>query len=481
MNKIEKLLNKYPNIKHATPTKIFDINIYRAYCGKNFKYLEWFCKNYSDISADTELNIHEYTSIGFVGLNRLYDFFNFFEKNSSKLSNKDIYSYSFKELKDALNKISLSASEVKKLNTNIVYEDSDILIVHPASYEAHKLYGANTKWCTTSQESTYDGYNYITYDYNSYNCNFLLILIDKLTNKKSAASINCRVSIDDVLVKKIKVIDAHCIIYDETDYQVFDSTKLPQKHKFNEMLNDDLNKEKTSSYFLIPETLKIASKYCAALILSSSSLKDDKRYYNLITDKFIMRVIKNDNLSNLKTLELFQNMKQNYNIRLDEYYYNLLNYGHDKKCNAVKKAIPSKKGKKNKLMNLHNKLSECSCLKFNKLEFLKHFIDLIMKDSSLKEDYTSIIKILNEKISDINLISKSKKDIINHLMTNDIKNANIIFNNLNLNKNELLFLQVYSGNQSVKDLCFDVTKIPTDFAQEFLKLKNITTIEDLNL
>lgn len=46
MNKIENLLNKYPNIKHATPTKFFDINIYRVYCGKNYKYLKWYNLNF---------------------------------------------------------------------------------------------------------------------------------------------------------------------------------------------------------------------------------------------------------------------------------------------------------------------------------------------------------------------------------------------------------------------------------------------------
>jgi hypothetical protein len=54
----------------------------------------------------------------------------------------------------------LSKSGVKKLEANVLYNDSNLLILIPKSHRASCYYGSGTKWCTTSKESSdyYDNY-----------------------------------------------------------------------------------------------------------------------------------------------------------------------------------------------------------------------------------------------------------------------------------------------------------------------------------
>lgn len=84
-----------------------------------------------------------------------------FEKHSraNRLSNPDIGQYrSFKEIQkevkraDEVVKLKELEKQVKKL-----YETDFWLVLIPLSFEASKMYGTNTKWCTT-QERYWDDY-----------------------------------------------------------------------------------------------------------------------------------------------------------------------------------------------------------------------------------------------------------------------------------------------------------------------------------
>ncbi len=75
-----------------------------------------------------------------------------------------------------------SAISKKEIKDQVikVFEDEKWLIVVPKTFAASKLYGMNTKWCTT--QKTY---------YNNYNRNgFLFYVIDKAINRKFGVPVN---------------------------------------------------------------------------------------------------------------------------------------------------------------------------------------------------------------------------------------------------------------------------------------------------
>lgn len=47
----------------------------------------------------------------------------------------------------------LSKADIKKLEANVLYNDSNLLILIPKSHRASCFYGSGTKWCTTSKDS----------------------------------------------------------------------------------------------------------------------------------------------------------------------------------------------------------------------------------------------------------------------------------------------------------------------------------------
>lgn len=93
------------------------------------------------------------------------------------LENKDIYAYEsnqdiIESVKVAKEKI--TRSEVKKKETEILYEDNRFLIVYPLSVRSSNLYGKGTKWCVSSEDNNYGKY------YKQYTDNgSLVFVIDK--------------------------------------------------------------------------------------------------------------------------------------------------------------------------------------------------------------------------------------------------------------------------------------------------------------
>ena len=98
------------------------------------------------------------------------------------LENKDIYSYETNQdiieaVKTAKEKI--TRSEVKKKETEVLFEDNRWLVVYPLSTRSSNLYGKGTKWCVSSEDNNYGKY------YKQYTENGSLVFVIDKTIKES--------------------------------------------------------------------------------------------------------------------------------------------------------------------------------------------------------------------------------------------------------------------------------------------------------
>jgi hypothetical protein len=112
-----------------------------------------------------------------------------FHQYSRNLQNKDINSYTYDSLKNALDPIIIKASE-KELAKDVekIYEDEDWLFISPKTHKASCIYGSNTRWCVTMRN---DPQYYQRYTKDGH---YLLFVIKKKENKKWA--INTDVKLD---------------------------------------------------------------------------------------------------------------------------------------------------------------------------------------------------------------------------------------------------------------------------------------------
>ena len=93
------------------------------------------------------------------------------------LENKDIYTYeSNQDIIEAVKtaKEKITRSEVKKKETEVLFEDNRWLVVYPLSVRSSNLYGKGTKWCVSSEDNNYGKY-YKHYTENG----SLVFVIDK--------------------------------------------------------------------------------------------------------------------------------------------------------------------------------------------------------------------------------------------------------------------------------------------------------------
>lgn len=98
------------------------------------------------------------------------------------LENKDIYSYeSNQDIIEAVKtaKEKITRSEVKKKETEVLFEDNRWLVVYPLSTRSSNLYGKGTKWCVSSEDNNYGKY------YNQYTENGSLVFVIDKTIKES--------------------------------------------------------------------------------------------------------------------------------------------------------------------------------------------------------------------------------------------------------------------------------------------------------
>jgi hypothetical protein len=114
----------------------------------------------------------------------MFEVINDFEDLSQRnlLENKDIYSYeSNQDIIEAvkLAKENITRSEVKKKETEVLYEDDRWLVIYPLSVRSSNLYGKGTKWCVSSEDNNYGKY------YKQYTENGVLVFVIDKSAKES--------------------------------------------------------------------------------------------------------------------------------------------------------------------------------------------------------------------------------------------------------------------------------------------------------
>lgn len=177
MSRLDRLKEQHPEMNISLIDMLAKVDPTSTY--KYTEFLIKMTKHYfiDDDASDIGLNI----AIDVLGSENV-ESLNEFEKHSKagRIKNSDISSYrswiqiqdSVKEAEDIVRMKELE-KQVKKL-----YEDDEWLVVTPLSFEASKVYGMNTKWCTTQERH-----------WNDYISNYKLIyILNKLTDEKYAVS-----------------------------------------------------------------------------------------------------------------------------------------------------------------------------------------------------------------------------------------------------------------------------------------------------
>lgn len=137
--------------------------------------------NYDDLST-LELLILFKVFDSYIGTSDLRTMNKFIELNERNLiTNNNLSTYkSFEDLG-----LQISLSELKLIDKDIekqvikLYETSDWLVLRPLSWNSSRKYGANTKWCTSSEHET-------DYFYKYAKRGILIYAIDKITGNKVA-------------------------------------------------------------------------------------------------------------------------------------------------------------------------------------------------------------------------------------------------------------------------------------------------------
>ena len=179
MSKIDKLKEQHPELN----VSIIDL-LSKIDPSDTNKYVEFLIKqikNSYDYDGDnTNLSLYIITEIvGDVNVETLNEFDRHCKVN--RIKKNDISQYkNWTEMKESV-RITNESVKQKELETQVIklLDNDEYCVVIPLSYEASKIYGANTKWCTT-QETHWK--NYIR-DYK------LIYIMDKVMNDKYAVSI----------------------------------------------------------------------------------------------------------------------------------------------------------------------------------------------------------------------------------------------------------------------------------------------------
>ena len=136
----EDLFKKYEEKFNSELSWLVYILSYPFLSQTNFKYGDFVLKNLHSNSS-----VEEFTDI--------IKYIKEFDRFQGALEEKDINKYDLDGLKLAIDAHKESSkSHQRKIDANgakKLYEDINILIVKPLTYEASCKYGAGTKWCTT--------------------------------------------------------------------------------------------------------------------------------------------------------------------------------------------------------------------------------------------------------------------------------------------------------------------------------------------
>jgi hypothetical protein len=175
MSRLDRLKEQHPELNISVMDVIAKLDPTNTY-----KYTEFLVKKFKEFYGD-----YDDWVVG-LGLEMMgsenMGFLNEFEihAKANRITNPDISQYGdFNQIeaavKDANEKVKMKELEKQVIK---LFDNDEWSVVIPLSYEASKIYGANTKWCTT-QERYWEDY-YKTYK--------LIYIQNKKTNEKYAVS-----------------------------------------------------------------------------------------------------------------------------------------------------------------------------------------------------------------------------------------------------------------------------------------------------
>lgn len=175
MSRLDRLKEQHPELNISVMDVITKLDPTNTY-----KYTEFLVKKFKEFYGD-----YDDWSVG-LGLEMMgsenMGFLNEFEihAKANRITNPDISQYKgFREIEEAV-KEAEEKVKMKELEKQVIklFDNDEWLVVIPLSYEASKIYGANTKWCTTQERYWID-----------YMKTYKLIYIqNKKTNEKYAVS-----------------------------------------------------------------------------------------------------------------------------------------------------------------------------------------------------------------------------------------------------------------------------------------------------
>ena len=178
MGRLDKIKDQNPELNITLIDLISGIDPTVTY-----KYMDFIIKQikkeYRD-SDSTGLRWNIVTKlIGEENIGLLYQFET--HSKSNRISNSDIGKYNdFSELSHVIEKVEMEIKmkELEKCVKKVFDDNTTWLVIIPLTYESSRVYGSNTKWCTTTQEI-----------WDDYRTKYKLIyIINRKDNKKWAIS-----------------------------------------------------------------------------------------------------------------------------------------------------------------------------------------------------------------------------------------------------------------------------------------------------
>lgn len=175
MSRLDRLKEQHPDLN----VSVIDV-LSKIDPSSTNKYMEFLIKKFKEFYGD-----YDDWAVG-LGIEMMgsenMDALNEFERHAkaNRITNPDISTYKdFAQISSAVNEAEEKV-RLKELEKQVVklYSDDEWSVVIPLSYEASRVYGSNTKWCTTQERY-----------WNDYIKTYKLIYIqNKKTNEKYAVS-----------------------------------------------------------------------------------------------------------------------------------------------------------------------------------------------------------------------------------------------------------------------------------------------------
>lgn len=170
MNKFEKIREQYPRVTNSTLQKLYDEDWTKS--KKYFPYMVkiWNWKMNSGLTYTTQ---------------QLVKTVKRFDELLPYISNKDIYSEEYNDVRDLVSQIQIAEeirdekTFVREEHVLVLEETDDYIFLVPLTHRGSLKYGSGTRWCTASKndEGTFNRYH------NSGYLTYLISKNDKITNR----------------------------------------------------------------------------------------------------------------------------------------------------------------------------------------------------------------------------------------------------------------------------------------------------------